>query len=556
MANIKKIFSLLSKIGNLKLWIVLLIFLAILGSLFGLGMGHGLRLMIEFSTEGNWQIAQTGLILFVLVLIFENIFRIIRPLILSKFEQETQIKMRTRLVCWALQNYMILPEHNEKGNYIEAVTNDVKKITKLITKIINSCIKYPITATITIIYLIWTSNFLMMLFGIVASILSGYISKRISKSLTEISRTEREKVGKFTQFIKELFSIIELWKLEDDVFNWAVEKNRTINQDIKKFRRQQSKFLSISNLFQVDVADTLTRILVMVVGSYLVFKDAVTVGDLAAFIFLFHRVVRPFQNMFDFLNKLNAQMGTVEKVSYYLDSIRENTINSHVSFLLPNMKLEQLKIEKLKINVQGKPLLQVKNLVLKKGTITIVKGENGSGKTTFVNTLLGHHKEFSGFIMADEKVIELDESKSYFTIAEQESFVFSSSIKENIIFGDKDINKLNEVIENTGFNKVLGDLEMGLYDKINNNLSSGQKKLISLSRAFYRKTPILIFDEPTESLDKNNIELYKKNLNRLKKDHILIIITHHQELLSIADKLLVIKNKKLIEVNTGDKKNV
>ena len=66
MANIKKIICLLSKIDNLKLWIGLLIFLAILGSLFGLGMGHGLRVMIEFSTEGNWQIAQTGLILFVL----------------------------------------------------------------------------------------------------------------------------------------------------------------------------------------------------------------------------------------------------------------------------------------------------------------------------------------------------------------------------------------------------------------------------------------------------------------------------------------------------------
>ncbi len=554
MKNIKKIIHLLTEIENITVWIVILIFLAILSSLFGLGMGHGLRVMVESSIGTNWNTARMGLLIFVLVLVVENLFRIINPFILSKFEQDTQIKIRTRLVFWAVQNYSKFEEEDEKGNYIEAITNDAKKITRLIKDIINSLIEYPITAAITIVYLILTSNFIMMLVGIMASLLSGYISKKVSRNLIEISRSEREQMGKFTQFVKELFCNIELWKSDESAFNWALARNGSINQEIRRLRREQSKFLGISNIFQIDVADTFTRIIIMIVGSYLIFNHAATTGDLVAFIFLFHRVVRPFQNMFDFMNNLNSQMGTVEKISYYLDVVDESMMHSKVLSISTHNQINQLNIENLEINMGNNLLLEVPDLVLKKGTIIIIKGDNGSGKTTLVNTLVGHHKEFTGFIKIDGKVIKPGEDKSYFTIAEQEPFVFSSTIKENVVFGDTDFEKLNEVIESTGFNKVLDELKMGLQNRVNNDLSSGQKKLISLSRALYRNTPILIFDEPTESLDEMNIELFKKNLMKLRRDHIILVITHQEELMEIAGKLLVVKNKKLSEADIHDQK--
>ena len=236
----------------------------------------------------------------------------------------------------------------------------------------------------------------------------------------------------------------------------------------------------------------------------------------------------------------------LNKKNYYLDD-KDKKIKFNSNIEIKNISFyfkEDLKIfEKLDFKI------------CKNETIGIL-GESGSGKSTFITLLTCLIKPLRGQIFVDgQEIKSLEEIRKYqnlFTISSQDSFLPVDTIKENIIFGSNgeiSEKRLKEAVKFARLENFIDKIPNGINADIGTNikqLSSGQKQRISIARSIYSDRDILIFDEATNALDKENEKQIFKNLKNLKTKKTIIIISHDPDNLKMCDKILKVENKNLL----------
>jgi ABC-type multidrug transport system fused ATPase/permease subunit len=198
----------------------------------------------------------------------------------------------------------------------------------------------------------------------------------------------------------------------------------------------------------------------------------------------------------------------------------------------------------------NEPILRGINLYIPPGRITGISGKSGSGKSTLASLLLRMHRPASGSIFINSIDINDIEKKSLtglISIASQESEIFSASITENIILGEKfDEEKLNEICEHIGIMKFAATYPEGMNTMVMErgcNLSGGQKQRIAIARALYRNTPVLILDEATVSIDETSEQKIMQTIEWYKtKGNTVIIIAHSESTLKICDNIAVLED--------------
>ena len=196
------------------------------------------------------------------------------------------------------------------------------------------------------------------------------------------------------------------------------------------------------------------------------------------------------------------------------------------------------------------------NLEIPKNKIIGIVGESGSGKSTIVNLLTGLIKSQKGNIIIDEKEINdplnLRRYQNLFSITSQDTYLIDGSVKDNIIFGSNEKisnDRIKSSIKFARLDTTINDLSDGMDTYVGSNikqLSSGQKQRISIARSIYSDRKILIFDEATNALDKENEKYIFENLKKLKEKKTMIIISHDPENLKICDYILRVENKNLV----------
>lgn len=196
--------------------------------------------------------------------------------------------------------------------------------------------------------------------------------------------------------------------------------------------------------------------------------------------------------------------------------------------------------------------------------LNVMIGKNGSGKTTIFNLIMKLYQPNSGKIYLDHKDIYNYSNEEYMkniSILNQDTFLFNFSIKENLNLVCSDENKQIEVCKKVGIHDFILSLPKGYNTKLSENstnLSGGQKRLLSLARTLLDDKKILLFDEATASLDPKITKIIIDLLQDLRKNHTVIVITHKQEIMEKADKIIIIdKGKKVGEGTHNDliKKN-
>jgi len=194
------------------------------------------------------------------------------------------------------------------------------------------------------------------------------------------------------------------------------------------------------------------------------------------------------------------------------------------------------------------------NLEIKKFKSIGLVGESGSGKTSLINIIMGLINPNDGKVLIDESEMNkhLNSWQNKIGLIPQEAFLTDDTIKNNICLGVKedkiDEQKLNKIIHDVKLETLIKEKEKGLDQKIGENgknLSGGQKQKISIARALYFDREILVFDEPTSSLDKENQQEVHKAINNLIGKKTIILISHKKELLENFDKIYNVSDKKL-----------
>ena len=441
---------------------------------------------------------------------------------------------------------------NKKGDLISRMSSDVNEVQNSFLSIIEIFIRDPLTIIFTL-GAMFIISYKLTIFVILFIPISGFIISFIGKTLKRKSLLVQREQAELTSITEETINGIKIIKsfLAERFFK-------------SKFETTNSRFLNFSNklINRQNIAAPLSEFLgILVIGVLLWYggKLVLIENELkpAAFITymgLAYGVLTPAKSIskaFYSLKKGNAAAERVFDVidldSEYLNDSKKNQLvsfKSQISFNNVSFKYDQNKILK---NI---------SFDVNKGDMVAIVGASGSGKTTLVNLIPRFYDKISGNILIDDfdiKDLSRSNIRSLIGIVSQESILFNSSIKENIVLGDSDENnygRLKDSIDIANAQEFIEEFPEKLNYNVGDNgsnLSGGQKQRIAIARAVYSNCPILILDEATSSLDSESEKLVQNAIDKLMVDKTSIVIAHRLSTIQNADKIIVLDKGEIVE---------
>ena len=375
-----------------------------------------------------------------------------------------------------------------------------------------------------------------------------------SRKRWEVFRNKRSNLNGFTH---EDFSGIKV------VQAFANEKNTEKNFR-KMVKGQKEAFLNAVRLNDcfwplVELSWGIGTLIVFAVGYRLILSGEIQVGKLIAFSMYTGMFWRPIMNLSSFYNTLITNFAAADRIFDILD--QEPDIENIGK--APKMNRIEGKVEFRNIdfsyNVGGKVLNNI-NFKVNPGDKIALVGATGSGKTTIISLLSRFYDPTDGEILVDGKnikYVDLYSYRSQMGIMLQDTFLFSSTIMENIRYGRLDATD-EEVInaaKAVNAHEFIMKLENGYDTKVNergSRLSLGQRQLVSFARALLANPRILILDEATSNIDTQTEMLVQKGIEKLIKGRTSFVIAHRLSTIRDCDKILVISDGEIIEAGTHD----
>ena len=288
-----------------------------------------------------------------------------------------------------------------------------------------------------------------------------------------------------------------------------------------------------------------------VYGAICVIQGKVSVGVLSNFLSYANHYTKPFNEISAVISELQSAIVALERIFNVLDESNEldqgkkqlETINGKIDF------------EKINFSYGEQPFIQNLNLSIQPGQKIAIVGPTGCGKTTLINLLMRFYLPQSGTIKIDQipiQTIPLNQLRQSFGMVLQDTWIFNGTIKENIIYGNKQVSEdqLNQVIEKVHLKSFIERLPKGYDTSIEdaNQLSMGQKQLISIARVMLKNPPMLILDEATSSIDTLTQVQVQNAFEQIMQGRTSLIVAHRLSTIKNADQIIVMKEGKIVEM--------
>ena len=484
-----------------------------------------------------------------LLYIISSVFSYVQSFLLVEITTKISYDLREKLIDKILHLPMDKVEENKRGDILSRVTNDVDSLQNGITQ---SFIQLS-TAIITLI-----GVFIMMLsiniWMTLATVILIPIAFVLIRFMTQYSQKyflkQLQFKGSLNGQIEETFTghdIIRAFNQEEK----SMEKFENDNENW--FTHEwKSQFYSSLNGPLMNFISNFTYVVVAVLGAIFVLQKAIAVGDILAFFQYTQSFTRPIQQITRVMNQIQTAMAASERIFEFLEfEDEENPSNKQIHEIKNEISFENVSFgyrpnEKI-----------IKNLsfTVKKGKKIAIVGETGAGKTTIVKLLMRFYDINSGSIKIDG--VDIDEYdknslRSHIGMVLQDSWLFSDTITNNIRYGDLDANN-DEVVDAASqvyADNFIRQLSEGYESRLNedtDNISHGQKQLLTIARTILSKKEVLILDEATSSVDTRTEKLIQKAMDNLMEGKTSFIIAHRLSTIRNADNIIVIENGEIIE---------
>lgn len=366
---------------------------------------------------------------------------------------------------------------------------------------------------------------LMVIIGLV-SILPVLFSKRIIRLKEEhISANEQ-----YVNIIQEMiagFPIIRVYR-KADIFSSRGDKV-VKSLEVKNMKLQNMIILANVLFGSITIV---VMLVIFLFGGYLVSQKLLTIGALIAFIQLIMYVIEPAISIAQEFNKVNSTK-PIRKQMQLISDLPEAQYMHRENEVISTIKLHN--ISYYYKNDDEKPILKELNLCFEKGKSYALVGENGSGKSTLLKIIAGLIEKYSGELLVND----VQQQGPYLSVGyvDQHNFLFKDTLLNNIqLFQDNNTN-IKTLLKSLKFDQ----LEERLQTDVGYNgdyLSGGQRQKAAIARALLNNPQVLLLDEPSSALDKENVKVLHKMISTLK-DRICIMVTHDEELISSAFDVII-----------------
>ena len=446
-------------------------------------------------------------------------------------------------------------DNHETGDVLSRVTNDVDTIGINMSNNITSFVA-NITLFLGSIIMMFVTNYIMAITAIAASIFGFMGSFVILKKSQKYFVSRQKELGKLNGHIEEIFSghnVVKAYNGEEE----ALAEFDKINNRLYNANRK-SQFLSGIMQPLMNFIGNFGYVAVCVVGALLVMNGKTTFGVIVAFMIYIRLFTNPLSRIAQAMTTMQSIAAAAERVYEFMDEEE-----------VPNEKdlKEKLDKSKAKGNIEfknvkfgydeNKTIIKDFSAKVKHGEKIAIVGPTGAGKTTMVNLLMKFYEINSGDIIIDGKSIkELSRENIHdlFIMVLQDTWLFDGTIRDNLIFNKKQVSdeKLWEICKTVGIDHFIKTLPGGMDSMVgdNENISSGQKQLLTIARGMVEDSPFLILDEATSNVDTRTEELVQKAMDKLTQGKTSFIIAHRLSTIKNADLILVMDEGNIVEQGT------
>ena len=442
------------------------------------------------------------------------------------------------------------------GEILSRVTNDIDNISTMLQQSLVQILQSLFTI-VGILIMMLTISFSMTGVAILILPLSMIFIISVIKASQKYFIAQQRVLGNINGHIEETYTgdlIVKSFNMQETEIN----KFDKINDELYK-HNWKSQFLSGLMMPIISVINNLGYIGICILGADLAIKGKMSIGDIQAFIQYTNQFTQPVAQAAQMMNMIQGTIASAERVFEILDEEEESLdIENHIK---PEKVRGHIVCDNVEFSYKTEEkLIENWSLKVKPGQTVAIVGPTGAGKTTIVNLLMKFYDIQSGDIKIDDisvKDMKRCDVRKMFAMVLQDTWLFNGTIRDNLKYSKQDA--LESEIEQAAylahadhFIKALpGGYDFVLNEEVN-NISQGQKQLLTIARAILADAPILILDEATSNVDTRTEQLIQKAMTKLMQGRTSFVIAHRLSTIKNADIIIVMDHGKIVERGSHD----
>ena len=495
----------------------------------------------------NIKFVLTLCLLSLLVSVFNQLFLYIESMVLQKCGQRIIYRLRKE-IFEHIEN-MSLNQFNEMpvGSLVTRVTSYTANMSDLFTGVLVRILKDLASLVGVYVIMIFISPSLSAsMLGVIVIVF--IISFIFSKKVKEIFRKERKCISDLNTFLSENLSGMKLTQ----IFNQEERKQEEFEEKNDTLRKQRFNVVKAFGIYRPTISLIYNCSVALCFALGLYYK--LTAGEIVAFYLYLSKFFNPVQNLADQLNSLQKAITASERVFNLLD-VKPDVLDKEDAIEIENFKGEiEFKHVWFAYKEDNWILKDVSFKIDAKQTCAFV-GATGAGKTTILSLIVRNYEVQKGEILIDGiniNNIKLTSLRKAIGQMLQDVFLFSGSIASNVTLRDDSFSEqeIMEACEYVNADSFINKLPKGINEEIiekGENLSQGQRQLLSFARTVIHKPQILILDEATANIDTETEVLIQESLEKIKNIGTMLVVAHRLSTIQHADKIIVLQNGEIVE---------
>ncbi len=479
------------------------------------------------------------------------VFSYVQGYIMATVTQRITKKLRTHISGKINRLPLSYYNRNSTGDVLSRVTNDVDTIGQTLNNSLGSFIT-AITTFLGATVMMFYSNWLMALSGILATIVGFFFMMVIMKKSQKHFSSQQQELGKINGHVEEIYAGHPVVK----VYNGEADAQRTFDEINERLYTSawKSQFLSGLMMPVMFFVGNFGYLVVCVVGALLATNDVITFGTIVAFMVYIRLFTNPLTQFAQIATNLQSTAAAAERVFEFLEEAEMEDERDKTDYL--ETARGDVEFRHVKFAYEGTDKLVIKDFSAhaKPGQKVAIVGPTGAGKTTIVNLLMRFNEILEGDILIDGVSInKLTRSNVHelFCMVLQDTWLFEGTIRENIVYCKEGVTdeQVEAACKAVGLDHFIKSLPNGYETVLNDkaNLSAGQKQLMTIARAMIENAPLLILDEATSSVDTRTEILIQEAMDKLTVGRTSFVIAHRLSTIRNADLILVMRDGDIIE---------
>ncbi|MBR0242693.1 ABC transporter ATP-binding protein [Candidatus Saccharibacteria bacterium] len=540
--------------------IILSVLLAVGSAVLGLFipklLGDMTNIAVSSYPDINWGEISSKAITVVILFVLSAILNYSQAFVLAVVSANYTKDLREKIIIKISKLPISYFDKRKFGDTLSRMTNDVDVLTTSMSQEIAD-ISLSITILVGVMIMMLSISVPLSLVSFVVVPISVLVVGKITNFAQKYFREQQNTLGVLNSKIEEDYAGLVIIK-SNSYEAAATESFDSTNSKLARAATRAQVFSSLS--FPVThVFTNLGYIAICILGGSMVIDGRITIGSLQAFIQYTSRFNRPITEIASTTATIQSLLAASERIFEFLAEPEENP-DSENALSVGHIRGE-VEFRDVNFSYDGKnPIIKNFSVKVAPGTNVAIVGPTGAGKTTIINLLMRFYEPTAGEILVDGVPIsqmKRDEVRQLFGMVLQDTWLFSGSVEDNLRYGRKDatLADIKAAAKFCNIEHIVEALPHGyktLISEDSDNISAGEKQLLTIARAMVANPPMMILDEATSNVDTRTEHLIQDSFEKITEGRTSFVIAHRLSTIRNADLILVMRDGEIVEQGNHD----